>query len=380
MEKVIQNNPSRWRISPRTSEVSNLPLFRLSKVFAFAVFRISYPETKLLWGLQKHGVPLVPPPKLFPQAPQLDEELLDLGAARVPCTDQLVALLGKQHETDERKCWRGTIYVVKYWHNAMLLGDWIHRFIRLMSKADFEKKKKTQKTSIQYFFKGNGIWCVSWLTLFTTSILSLLFKISCSRAYWHLLATSSPSQLAIEHTCVAVDTLSFSQDKVWKGQKWKTDNSEQKSGLALISFFQCCWGRVTLSADTVNFWSCTWSCVWLSETVASLGFLQQRKHGHVTPVMAYIKTSHYVSGMQPGAKCHLSAFCRCLAMTSSAQAALSPAGEEVWCADCRCWLWLPGNCRLSPHSTVLCRPNSPTMKKQHNPWVMFCFDCLSSAE
>lgn len=55
---------------------------------------------------------------------------------------------------------------------------------------------------------------MSWLTLFTTSILALLFKISCSRAYWHLLATSSPSQLAIEHTCVAVDTLSFSQDKV----------------------------------------------------------------------------------------------------------------------------------------------------------------------
>lgn len=67
-----------------------------------------YPETKFLGGLQKSRVPLVPPAQLFPQAPQLEEELLDLGTARVPCTDQLVALLGKQQETDERKCLRGT--------------------------------------------------------------------------------------------------------------------------------------------------------------------------------------------------------------------------------------------------------------------------------
>lgn len=58
-------------------------------------------------------------------------------------------------------------------------------------------------------------------------------------------------------------------------------------------------GHVTLSADTVNFCSCVWSCGWLCGPVASLGsalgFLRQRKHRHVTPIMTYIKTSHYVS-------------------------------------------------------------------------------------
>lgn len=60
------------------------------------IFYESYPEAQLLRGLQKHGVPLVPPPQLFPQDLQLAEELLDLGAARVLCTDQPAALLGKE--------------------------------------------------------------------------------------------------------------------------------------------------------------------------------------------------------------------------------------------------------------------------------------------
>lgn len=53
--------------------------------------------------------------------------------------------------------------------------------------------------------------------------------------------------------------------------------------------------RVTLSADTVNFWSCMWSCGWPWGAVASsgsaLGLLLQRKHRHVTPIMTYIKDS-----------------------------------------------------------------------------------------
>ena len=67
-------------------------------------------------------------------------------------------------------------------------------------------------------------------------------------------------------------------------------------------------GHVTLSADTVNFWSCTWICGWPRGAVAAaaaslgsaLGFLQQRKHRHVTPIMTYIKTSHYVSKRERG--------------------------------------------------------------------------------
>lgn len=58
-------------------------------------------------------------------------------------------------------------------------------------------------------------------------------------------------------------------------------------------------GQVTLSADTVNFWSCMWSCGWPRGAAASFGstlsFLLQRKHRHVTPIMTYIKTTHYVS-------------------------------------------------------------------------------------
>ena len=58
-------------------------------------------------------------------------------------------------------------------------------------------------------------------------------------------------------------------------------------------------GRVTLSADMVNFWSCVWSCGWPGGAAASLGsvpgFPLQSKHRHVTPLMTYIKTSGYVS-------------------------------------------------------------------------------------
>lgn len=61
-------------------------------------------------------------------------------------------------------------------------------------------------------------------------------------------------------------------------------------------------GQGTLSADTVNLWSCMWSCGWACGVVASLGsvlgFLLQRKHRHVTSIMTYIKTFHYVSHRQ----------------------------------------------------------------------------------
>lgn len=50
-----------------------------------------------------------------------------------------------------------------------------------------------------------------------------------------------------------------------------------------------------MSADTVNFWSCGW----LGETVASLGFLQQREQGRVTPAVPYIKASPYVRHIKP---------------------------------------------------------------------------------
>lgn len=78
-----------------------------------------------------------------------------------------------------------------------------------------------QKVFNSVRFKKSEYDSVPWLTLLTTSILALLVRISCSRACWHLLAASSPSKLAIEHTCVAMDTLSFSQDKVWNGQDSK---------------------------------------------------------------------------------------------------------------------------------------------------------------
>lgn len=80
----------------------------------------------------------------------------------------------------------------------------------------------------------------------------------------------------------------WSTHTVWKADFWCKGKC------------RCAWqGSVTLSADTVNFWSCTWSCGWPCEAVATLGsalgFLLQRKHRHVTPIMTYIKTSHYVS-------------------------------------------------------------------------------------
>lgn len=56
----------------------------------------SYPEAELSGGLQEDGVPLVPPPQLFPQGLQLAQEFLDLGAAWVPCTDQPAALLRRE--------------------------------------------------------------------------------------------------------------------------------------------------------------------------------------------------------------------------------------------------------------------------------------------
>lgn len=146
-------------------------------------------------------------------------------------------------------------------------------------------------------------------------------------------------------------------------------------------------GHVTLSADTVNFWSCRWSCGWLRGAVASLGsalgFLLQRKHRHVSPIMTYIKPSHYVSRKEAEVKCHLSPFSWCLTMTSFAQAGPSPMGEEAWFTDCCCWLWLPGDLLPIPHSTVLCGQKS----KRKNPedqwqdlWVMFCFFCQPSTE
>lgn len=132
-------------------------------------------------------------------------------------------------------------------------------------------------------------------------------------------------------------------------------------------------GQVTLSADTVNFWSCMWSCGWPRWVVASLGsalaFLLQRKHGHVTPIMTYIKTSHYVSHRgrereregEARLKCHLSPFSWCLTMTSLAKAGPSPTGEEVRFADCCSWLSLPGVLLPVPHSTVLCGQKSKSL-------------------
>lgn len=72
------------------------------------------------------------------------------------------------------------------------------------------------------YFKRN-CECDSGLqfTFLTTSILARLLRISCSTVCWHLFAASSPSKLAIEHTCVAMDTLSLSHDKVWDGKKAK---------------------------------------------------------------------------------------------------------------------------------------------------------------
>lgn len=129
-------------------------------------------------------------------------------------------------------------------------------------------------------------------------------------------------------------------------------------------------GHVTLSADTVNFWSCTWSCGWLRGAVASLGsalgFLLQRKHRHVTPIMTYIKPSHYISRKKAEVKCHLSPFSWCLTMTSFAQAGPSPMGEEAWFTDCCCWLWLPGDLLPIPHSTVLCGQKSEKEKPRRS--------------
>lgn len=59
------------------------------------MFYESYPKTQLLGGLQKHGVPLVPPPQLLPQDFQLAQELLDPGAAWMLRSDQPAALLRK---------------------------------------------------------------------------------------------------------------------------------------------------------------------------------------------------------------------------------------------------------------------------------------------
>lgn len=157
-------------------------------------------------------------------------------------------------------------------------------------------------------------------------------------------------------------------------------------------------GGVTLSADTVNFWSWMWSCGWPCGAVATLGsalgFLLQRKHRHVTPIMTYIKTSHYVSHREgererEGAvrlKCHLSPFNWCLTMTSFAQAGLSPMGKEVWFTDCCSWLWLFGVLLPLPHSTMLCGWKRKTLcrenlkDQQHDMWVMFCFLCQPSTQ
>lgn len=145
------------------------------------------------------------------------------------------------------------------------------------------------------------------------------------------------------------------------------------------------WG-VTLSADTVNFWSCMWSCGWPRGAVASLGsalgFLLQRKHRHVTPIMTYIKTFHYVSHREKEGearlKCHLSPFNWCLTMTSFAQAGPSPMGEEVWFTDCCSWLWLLCVLLPIPHSTVLWGQKSQSLcRKVQKISNMTCEECFA---
>lgn len=156
----------------------------------------SHSEAQLLRGLQKHSIPLVPPPQFFPQDFQLTEELLNPGAAWVLCTDQPVTLLRKTFSTHECRWW---------------LRNPLTRDVRMSTKD-------LQSFCTFPFSSCSGVKMPPF-TLLTTSILALLLRISCSRACWHLLAASSPSELAIEHTCVATETLSFSQDKVWGGKQ-----------------------------------------------------------------------------------------------------------------------------------------------------------------
>lgn len=79
----------------------------------------------------------------------------------------------------------------------------------------------------------------------------------------------------------------------------------------------------------------------------------KKKRTHVTPIMTYIKTSHYVSHREADVKCHLSPFGWCLTMSSYVQAAPSPMGEEAWSTHgCGC-LWQSGDLQPIPHSAVL---------------------------
>lgn len=93
--------------TPVPRRISNIPSYKynlatyLYFVFVLRIFQTNfYPEAELPRGLQKDGVPLVPPLQFFPQGLQLAQEFLDLGAARVPCTDQPATLLRGQHYTD----------------------------------------------------------------------------------------------------------------------------------------------------------------------------------------------------------------------------------------------------------------------------------------
>lgn len=128
--------PQNERTDPESSVITiNFPYnFRgkylasvwLKRSACCETFYESHPKAQLLWGLQKHGVPLVPPPQLFPQDLQLAEELLNLGAAWMLCSDQPPALLRKQCSTDEGMWWLWAVYVTKYRPN---LKFWVTKAV-----------------------------------------------------------------------------------------------------------------------------------------------------------------------------------------------------------------------------------------------------------
>lgn len=150
-------------------------------------------------------------------------------ASSWPRNSSILALPGCRARTSPRPSWGDSVKLMgsrwwRWWLTAICVGHCrddvmrkvtkLSQTITLTLRPDRTRCPVQQRALVQYCSMSEEKW--RWLTLFTTSILALLVRISCSRACWHLWAASKPSKLATEHTCVAMDTLSFSQDRVWK--------------------------------------------------------------------------------------------------------------------------------------------------------------------
>lgn len=200
-----------------------------------------YPESEFLRGLQKLGVPLVPPAQLFPQAPQLDEELLDLGTAWVPCTDQLVALLGKQRETDE-KVFRGP-FTLTCGENWRLLGDGA-----IPSSLTSPQQQMLPAAPLEEAGHEAGLGLLSSPPQSGSCCLRCPVPERTGTSWRppapHSWRWNTPSWRCARRPSARTTSEDKGNVDIEGGRSWRP----------LVFCFHCCW--VTLSADAVNFWSC----------------------------------------------------------------------------------------------------------------------------